>query len=44
MFSTGKLDPEALVSSRINLAEIVDEGFEALLDDEREEVKILVES
>jgi (R,R)-butanediol dehydrogenase/meso-butanediol dehydrogenase/diacetyl reductase len=43
MFESGDLDPEALISSRIGLDGTVEDGFEALLDPEREEVKILVE-
>lgn len=40
--ASGDLDPEPYVSSTIDLEDVVDEGFEALLDDSREEVKILV--
>ena len=40
-FETGALDPELLVTSRIDLPDI-DQGFEALLDDGSDEVKILV--
>lgn len=43
MFESGALDPEALISSRIDLENVVEDGFEALLDSEREEVKILVD-
>jgi len=43
MFDSGALDPEPLVSDRIPLENIVEDGFEALLDPEREEVKVLVE-
>ncbi|WP_135806116.1 2,3-butanediol dehydrogenase [Halorussus marinus] len=43
MFDSGALDPEALISSRIELESVVEDGFEALLDSDREEVKILVE-
>lgn len=43
MFDSGALDPEPLISSRIALDDVVDDGFEALLDPDREEVKILVE-
>jgi len=42
-FGTGAFNPEPLVTSRIALNDIVEEGFEALLDEGREEVKILVE-
>lgn len=43
MFADDTLDAEALVSSRIPLEDITVNGFEALLDEERDEVKILVE-
>jgi (R,R)-butanediol dehydrogenase/meso-butanediol dehydrogenase/diacetyl reductase len=43
MFASGALDPEPLVSSRIPLDDVVEDGFEALLDPDREEVKVLVE-
>ncbi|WP_129115528.1 2,3-butanediol dehydrogenase [Halegenticoccus tardaugens] len=43
MFENGDLDPEAIVTARIDLPDLVDEGFERLLDDESEQVKILVE-
>ncbi|QKY21840.1 2,3-butanediol dehydrogenase (plasmid) [Halolamina sp. CBA1230] len=43
MFESGALDPEALISSRINLENVVEDGFEALLDPERDEVKVLVD-
>jgi (R,R)-butanediol dehydrogenase/meso-butanediol dehydrogenase/diacetyl reductase len=43
MFSDGKLDPESLISSRIDLGDIVNNGFEALLDADRKEIKVLVE-
>lgn len=43
LFASGALDPEALVSSRIALEHVVEDGFEALLDPDREEVKVLVE-
>ena len=42
MMAEGSLDPEPLISSRIGLEEITSAGFEALLDDEGNEVKILV--
>ncbi|WP_254545009.1 2,3-butanediol dehydrogenase [Halomarina pelagica] len=42
MMETGRLDPELLVTSRIDLDDIVEEGFERLLGGS-EEVKILVE-
>ncbi|MFB6170825.1 MAG: zinc-binding dehydrogenase [Haloarculaceae archaeon] len=40
--ASGDLDAGPYVSSRIDLEDVVTEGFEALLDDEREEIKILV--
>lgn len=43
MFESGELDPEPLISSRIELENLVEDGFETLLDPEREAVKILVE-
>lgn len=43
MFESEALDPEALISSRIELENVVEAGFEALLDPERDEVKVLVE-
>jgi (R,R)-butanediol dehydrogenase/meso-butanediol dehydrogenase/diacetyl reductase len=42
MFSEGSLDPESLVTARIGLDDIVEGGFEALLDDDNDSVKILV--
>ncbi len=41
-FATGAVDPELLVTSRIGLQGIVDDGFEALADGDSEEVKVLV--
>ncbi|RZV06203.1 (R,R)-butanediol dehydrogenase/meso-butanediol dehydrogenase/diacetyl reductase [Natrinema hispanicum] len=43
MFESENLDPEALISSRIKLENVVEDGFEALLSPEQEAVKILVE-
>lgn len=43
LFADGDLDPEAIVTDRIDLADVVDEGFEALLADDADDVKILVE-
>ncbi|MEY7851649.1 2,3-butanediol dehydrogenase [Natrarchaeobius sp. A-rgal3] len=40
--ATGDLDPELLVTSRIDLENLVDDGFEQLLADDNEHVKILV--
>lgn len=42
MIQNGQLDPELLITSRISLDDIVEEGFERLLET-KEEVKILVE-
>nr|WP_233204299.1 2,3-butanediol dehydrogenase [Halegenticoccus soli] len=42
LFGDGELDPEALVTARIDLPDVVDEGFDELLDGESEHVKILV--
>lgn len=43
MFASGALDPDSLITSRIPLDDVVEDGFEALLDPDREEVKVLVE-
>lgn len=43
MFASGALDPDPLVSSRIALERVVEDGFEALLDPDSEAVKVLVE-
>ncbi|MFC6724013.1 zinc-binding dehydrogenase, partial [Halobium palmae] len=40
--AAGDLDAEQYVSSRIDLEDVVEEGFHALLDEESEERKILV--
>ena len=40
--ASGELDAEKYVTSRIGLEDVVEDGFEALLDDSREERKILV--
>ncbi|WP_265110484.1 2,3-butanediol dehydrogenase [Halosolutus halophilus] len=42
MLADGRLDPEPFITGRIGLEEIVDEGFERLLDPESDHVKILV--
>lgn len=39
---SGEFDPESLVSARIPLERIVEDGFEALLDENTDHVKILV--
>lgn len=41
-FADGTFDPDPLVTARIGLPEIVEEGFERLLEDDSEHVKILV--
>ena len=43
MFGAGRLDPEPLVTDRIDLDQIVESGFEALQDPESAHVKILVD-
>ena len=43
MLAEGTLDPEPLITDRIGLDGVVDEGFEALLDEDSDQVKILVE-
>lgn len=40
--ASGGFDPDPYVSSTIDLEDIVDDGFDVLLDGSREEVKILV--
>lgn len=40
-FATGELDPEPLVTSRLDL-ENIDEGFQRLLDDGSDEIKVLI--
>jgi len=40
--ASGELDAEQYVSSRIGLEDVVEKGFEALLDEDSEERKILV--
>lgn len=42
-FETGVFDPTPLVTSRINLNDLVADGFETLLDRNSEEAKILVQ-
>ena len=41
-FASGAFDPGPLITSRIDLEDIVEDGFEALLDEESDQVKILV--
>ena len=42
MLADGTLDPDPLVTDRIGLDNIMDGGFEALLDEESDQVKIFV--
>ncbi|MFC6838206.1 2,3-butanediol dehydrogenase [Halomarina ordinaria] len=42
MLADGTLDPDPLVTDRIGLDDIVDDGFESLLDEESDQVKIFV--
>jgi (R,R)-butanediol dehydrogenase / meso-butanediol dehydrogenase / diacetyl reductase len=42
MLADGTLDPDPLITDRIDLDDIVDEGFESLLDEESDQVKIFV--
>lgn len=42
MLADGQLDPGPLITGRIGLEEIVEEGFEQLIDPESDHVKILV--
>jgi threonine dehydrogenase-like Zn-dependent dehydrogenase len=39
----GKLTPEAMITRRIRMDEIVDKGFNALVQDKDHHVKILVD-
>lgn len=43
MFSEGRLDPESLITARIGLDDIVEDGFKPLQDSESPHVKILVD-
>jgi threonine dehydrogenase-like Zn-dependent dehydrogenase len=43
MLADGRFDPDPLVTSRLPLEAVAD-GFEALLDENSDEVKVLVES
>lgn len=42
MIAEGKFDPEPLITSRVTLDRLVEDGFEGLLAPETEEIKILV--
>ncbi|MFC6724914.1 zinc-binding dehydrogenase, partial [Halobium palmae] len=41
-FASGELDPELLVTSRVDLEDVVADGFDALAGSDSEEVKVLV--
>lgn len=43
MLADGQFDPDSLITNRIDLDEIVESGFDPLLDSESDQVKILVE-
>lgn len=40
--SSGKINPEKMITKRIDLSEVVEEGFNALVKDKDNQVKILV--
>lgn len=40
--SSGRISPERLITKRINLDEVVEEGFNALIKDKDNQVKIMV--
>lgn len=40
---TGTIKPEAMITKKIRLNEIIDEGFGALIHDKANQVKILVD-
>ncbi|WP_253736674.1 2,3-butanediol dehydrogenase [Halohasta salina] len=42
MFADGRLDPEPFITGRIGLEELVDGGFDRLIDPDSDHVKILV--
>ncbi|KAB1191239.1 MULTISPECIES: 2,3-butanediol dehydrogenase [Haloferax] len=42
MLANGRIDPEPFITGRIGLEELVEDGFEQLLDPESDHVKILV--
>jgi (R,R)-butanediol dehydrogenase/meso-butanediol dehydrogenase/diacetyl reductase len=43
MLADGRLDPDPFVTGHVGLDDVVEEGFESLLDPESEHVKLLVE-
>jgi (R,R)-butanediol dehydrogenase/meso-butanediol dehydrogenase/diacetyl reductase len=43
MLADGRLDPEPLITDRIQLEDIVENGFERLLDADSDQVKIMVQ-
>lgn len=42
--STGRMKPEGMITKRIDLSEVVEEGFNALVKDKDNQVKILVKA
>lgn len=42
--SEGRMKPEGMITKRIKLTEVVEEGFQALIHDKENQVKILVEA
>lgn len=40
---TGRMKPEGMITKKITMNEIVDEGFKTLVDDKDNHVKILVD-
>lgn len=41
--TTGKLTPEAMISRKVKMDEVEDKGFNALINDKDNHVKILVD-
>lgn len=41
--STGKIKPAGMITKKIRLDKVVDEGFHALINDKENQVKILVD-
>jgi threonine dehydrogenase-like Zn-dependent dehydrogenase len=39
----GKINPEGMITKKIKLNEVAEEGFKALIDDKENQVKILVD-
>ena len=42
--SSGRMKPEGMITKKIRLDEVVEQGFAALIHDKENQVKILVES